>query len=138
MDLKTKIILAELYSHYWPWNKNGEEVDCNIREKERKTRDAMRSKIQKKQKVTLKKLERSQRIRGKELERVVYDPESVKKFGGMVVEWIAIIIFFEIIDKNHVLELTLYHMYKIFPISMQKTVRPQIRPGKKNSPLISS
>ena len=100
MDLKTKSILAELYSHYWPWNKNGEEVDCNIREKERKTRDAMRSKIQKKQKVTLKKLERPQRIRGKELERVAYDPESVKNFGD-IVEWIAIIIFFEIINKNY-------------------------------------
>ena len=110
MDLKTKIILAELYSHYWPWNKNGEEVDCNIREKERKTRDAMRSKIQKKQKVTLKKLERSRRIRGEEVERVAYDLESVKMFGGMV-EWIAIIIFFEIIDKNHV------HVYAVNVIS---------------------
>ena len=42
-----------------------------------------------------------QKFRGEELERVAYDPESVRKFGGMV-EWIAIIIFFEIIDKNHV------------------------------------
>ena len=33
---------------YWPWNKNGEEVDYKIREKERKTRDALWSKPQKK------------------------------------------------------------------------------------------
>ena len=70
---------------YWPWNKNGEEVDYKIREKERKTRDALWSKPQKKkQKVSLKKLEWSQRIRSEGLERVVYDPKSVEKFGGIV------------------------------------------------------
>ena len=69
---------------YWPWNKNGEEVDYKIREKERKTRDAPWSKPQKKQKVSLKKLERTQRIRGEGLERVAYDPKSVEKFGGIV------------------------------------------------------
>ena len=33
---------------YWPWNKKGEEVAYKIREKERKTRDAPRSKPEKK------------------------------------------------------------------------------------------
>ena len=58
MDLKTKkiceyffwklqIISVELYNQYWPWNKNAEEVDYEIREKERKTRDAPRSKPKK-------------------------------------------------------------------------------------------
>ena len=95
MDLKTKkvseylfctlqIILVELYNHYWPWNKNGEEVKYTVREKERKTRDAPRSKPQKKKKVSLKKLERTQRIRSEGLERVAYDPKSVEKFGGIV------------------------------------------------------
>ena len=67
-----------------PWNKNGEEVDYKIHEKDRKTRDAPRSKPQKKQKVSLKKLERTQRIWGEGLERVAYDRKSVKKFGGIV------------------------------------------------------
>ena len=69
---------------YWPWNKKGEEVAYKIREKERKTRDAPRSKSEKKKKVSLKKLERIPRVRGEGLERVPYDPESVKKFGGIV------------------------------------------------------
>ena len=95
MDLKTKkvtiyffwkfrILLAELYNHYWPWNKNGEEVAYKIREKKRNTRDAPRSKPEKKKKVSLKKLERTQRIRSEGLERVAYDPKSVEKFGGIV------------------------------------------------------
>ena len=91
--------MAELYIHY-PWNKNGEEADYNVREKERKTRDALRSKTPKKQKLTLKKLERAQKIRGEGVERVAYVPESVKKFRG-ITEWIEMIIFFEIINKNH-------------------------------------
>ena len=37
------------YYHYWPWNKSGEEVEYKILEKERKTRDAPRSKPQKKE-----------------------------------------------------------------------------------------
>ena len=37
---KLQIVFVELYNHYWPWNKSGEEVEYNIREKERKTRDA--------------------------------------------------------------------------------------------------
>ena len=81
---KLQIVLVELYNHYWPWNKNGEEVDYKIREKERKTRDAPWSKPQKKQKVSLKKLERTQRTRGEGLEKVAYDPKSVEKFGGIV------------------------------------------------------
>ena len=84
-----------------PWNKNGEEVKYTVREKERKTRDAPRSKPQKKKKVSLKKLERTQRIRSEGLERVAYDPKSVEKFGG-IVELMGITIFFEIINKNHV------------------------------------
>ena len=95
MDLKTKkvtiyffwkfrILLAELYNHYWPWNKNGEEVAYKIREKERNTRDAPRSKPEKKKKVSLKKLERTQRTRSEGLERVAYDPKSVEKLGGIV------------------------------------------------------
>ena len=95
MDLKTKkvtiyffwkfrILLAERYNHYWPWNKNGEEVAYKIHEKERNTRDAPRSKPEKKKKVSLKKLERTQRIRSEGLERVAYDPKSVEKFGGIV------------------------------------------------------
>ena len=81
---KLQIVFVELYNHYWPWNKSGEEVEYKIREKERKTRDAPRSKPQKKKKVSLKKLERTQRIRSEGLERVVYDPKSVEKFGGIV------------------------------------------------------
>ena len=60
------------------------EVEYKILEKERKTRDAPRSKPQKKKKVSLKKLERTQRIRSEGLERVAYDPKSVEKFGGIV------------------------------------------------------
>ena len=78
---KLQIVFVELYNHYWPWNKSGEEVENKIREKERKTRDAPRSKPQKKKKVSLKKLERTQRIRSEGLE---YDPKSVEKFGGIV------------------------------------------------------
>ena len=81
---KLQIVLVELYNHYWPWNKNGEEVDYKIREKERKTRDTPWSKPQKKQKVSLKRLERTQRVRGEGLERVAYDPKSVGNFGGIV------------------------------------------------------
>ena len=95
MDLKTKkvpkcpfwklqIFSVELYNHYWPWNKKGGEVAYKIREKERKTRDAPRSKPEKKKKVSLKKLERTQRVRSEGLERVAYDPKSVEKFGGIV------------------------------------------------------
>ena len=45
---KLQIVLVELYKHYWPWNKNSEEVDYKIREKEQKTRNAPWSKPQKK------------------------------------------------------------------------------------------
>ena len=41
---KLQIVFAELYNHYYPWNKRDEEVEYKIREKERKTRDAPRSK----------------------------------------------------------------------------------------------
>ena len=43
-----QIVSVELYNHYWPWNKNDEEVDYKSREKERKTRNILRSKPQKK------------------------------------------------------------------------------------------
>ena len=76
--------MVELYNQYWPWNKNGEDVEYKIREKERKNRDAPRSKAEKKKKESLKKLERTQRIRGEGLERVAYDPKSVEKLGGIV------------------------------------------------------
>ena len=81
---KLEIFLVELYNHYWPWNKKGEKVAYKIREKERKTQEASRSKPEKKKKVFLKKLERTQRVRGEGLERVAYDPKSVEKFGGIV------------------------------------------------------
>ena len=92
MDLKTKkvsecsfwrlqIILVELYNHYCPWNKKGEEISYKIRVKERMTRDAPRPKSEKKKKV--KKLERTQRVRSEKLERLAYDPKSWK-FGGIV------------------------------------------------------
>ena len=81
---KFQIVFVERYNHYWLWNKSGEEVEYKIREKERKTRDAPRSKPQKKKKASWKKLERTQRIRSEGLERVVYDPKSVEKFGGIV------------------------------------------------------
>ena len=95
MDLKTKkvseyffwklqIFFAELYNHYWQWNKNGDDVEYKIREKEQKARDAPRSKPEKRKKASLKKRERIQRIRGKGLEKVAYDPKSVEKFGGIV------------------------------------------------------
>jgi len=32
---KLQIVFVELYNHYWPWNKSGEEVEYKIREKER-------------------------------------------------------------------------------------------------------
>ena len=81
---KFQIVFVERYNHYWLWNKSGDEVEYKIREKERKTRDAPRSKPQKKKKVSLKKLERTQRIRSEGLERTAYEPESVEKFGGIV------------------------------------------------------
>ena len=81
---KFQIVFVERYNHYWLWNKSGEEVEYKIREKERKTRDAPRSKPQKKKKVSLKKLERTQRIRSEGLERIAYDPKSVEKFRGIV------------------------------------------------------
>ena len=95
MDLKTKkvstyffwklrIVLVELYNHYWPWNKNGEEVKYKICKNERNTRDAPRSKPEKKKKVSLKKLERTQRVRSEGLERAAYDPKSVEKFGCII------------------------------------------------------
>jgi len=95
MDLKTKevseyffwklqIIFAEIYNHSWQWNKNGEKVEYNIHEKERKTRDAPRSKPEKRKRVFLKKRERIQRIQGKGLERVAFDPKSVEKFAGII------------------------------------------------------
>ena len=56
---KFQIVLVELYKHYWPWNKSSEKVHYKSREKERKTRNALRSKSKKKQKVSLKKLERT-------------------------------------------------------------------------------
>ena len=60
---KIQIVLVELYKHYWPWSKNSEKVHYKSREKERKTRNALRSKSKKKQKVSLKKVESTQRIR---------------------------------------------------------------------------
>ena len=81
---KFQIVFVERYNHYWLWNKSGEEVEYKIREKERKTRDAPRSKPQKKKKVSLKKLERTQRIRSEGLKRIAYDPKSVEKFRGIV------------------------------------------------------
>ena len=59
------------------------------------------SRKKKKQKVSLKKLERIQRNRDERLERIAYDSKSVEKIRG-IVEQIVIIIFFEIIHKNHV------------------------------------
>ena len=84
--------MAELYNHYWPWNKNGEEVAYKIREKERNTRDAPRSKAEKKKKVSLKKLERTQKIRSEGLARVAYDPKSVENLSA-IVELIYLLIF---------------------------------------------
>ena len=46
---KLQIVFVELNNHYQPWNKRDEEVEYKIREKERKTRDAPRSKPQKKE-----------------------------------------------------------------------------------------
>ena len=111
MDLKTKkvseyffwklqIFFAELYNHYWQWNKNGGEVEYKIREKEQKARDAPRSKPEKRKKASLKKREQIQRIRGKGLERVTYDPKRVEKLGG-IIKWMNMFIFFDI-QKNHV------------------------------------
>ena len=64
--------------------KKGEQVEYKIRENERNTRDASRSKPENKKKFSLKKLQRTQRFRGEGLESVVYDPKSLKKFGGIV------------------------------------------------------
>ena len=47
---KIQIILVEFYKQYWPWNKNSEKVHYKSREKERKTRNALRSKPQKSRK----------------------------------------------------------------------------------------
>ena len=74
--------MVELYNHYWPWNK-GEEVAYKIRVRERKTRDAPRSKPEKK-KVFLKKLQRTQRVRSERLESGASDPKSVEKFGTIL------------------------------------------------------
>ena len=105
-------------------------------EKERKTRGAPRSKPKKKQKVvSLKKLERTQRIRGERFERVVYDPKTCWKVRGYFrlnehacFLWHSPKIMYICGKLNFTI-----CMYTIFPISMQKTVRPQIGPVKKNS-----
>ena len=94
MNLKTKkvseyvfwnlqIVLIELYSHYWWWNKNGVEVDYNIWLARRSGRLGMLrgQSHTKKQIVYLKKLEQTQRIRREGLEKVTYDPKSIEKFG---------------------------------------------------------
>ena len=90
--------MAAFCNHYWPWNKNGEQVEYKTREKERKTRDAPRSKPEKRKKVSLKKRERTQIIRGEGLERVAYDPKSFEKLGG-IVKWMNMLIFFDIKQK---------------------------------------
>ena len=50
---KLQIFLVELYNQYWPWNKNGEDVEYKIREKERKSLDAPLSKPEKKRRKSL-------------------------------------------------------------------------------------
>ena len=83
---KLQIVFVELYNHYWPWNKSGEEVEYSIRFARRSGKlEMLRGQNhKKKKKVSLKKLERTQRIRSEGLERVAYDPKSVEKFGGIV------------------------------------------------------
>ena len=80
---------------------NAENVDCKIREKERKTWNPPKSKPPKKLNVYLKKLERTRRIQCEGLEKFVYDPKSVGKFVG-IVKQIENIIFYKIINNNHV------------------------------------
>ena len=106
-----------------------------ICEKERKTRYAPRSKPQKKKKVSLMKLERTQRIRGERLERVAYDPKTGWKVRGYFrlnkhacFLWHSPKIMYICGKLNFTI-----CMYTIFPISMQKTVRPQIGPVKKKN-----
>ena len=108
-----------------------------ICEKERKTRYAPRSKPQKKKKVSLIKLERTQRIRGERFERVAYDPKTGWKVRGYFrlnkhacFLWHSPKIMYICGKLNFTI-----CMYTIFPISMQKTVRPQIGPVKKKLPL---
>ena len=77
MDVRTKKIpkcffwklqiFAELYNHYWQWNKHGDEVQYKIREKEQKTRDALRSKPEKRKKVSLKKKKRKVTVQRRKL-----------------------------------------------------------------------
>ena len=50
--------------------------------------------------ITANKLERTQKTRSEGLAKVVYDPKSVEKFGG-IVEQIDLLIF-QIFNKNHV------------------------------------
>ena len=58
-------------------------------------------KAKKKLKVSLKKLGWTRRIRCEGIEKFVYDPKSVGKFVS-IVEQIGNIIFYKIINKNHV------------------------------------
>ena len=67
-----------------PWNEKGEEIDYKITTRKRKSCDAPRSKPVSKKKPKLKKPERTHEKRGAGLARIVYDPKSVEKFGGIV------------------------------------------------------
>ena len=115
--------------------KRGEDT-YKIRENERKTRDAPRSKPEKQNKVSLKKLERTQRFQGEGLEKVAYDPKSLKKLGGIVEQMKRRVLFY-IQQKNMYIcgkcILTIC-MNTLFHVSMQKTVRPQSGLVKKKTP----
>ena len=85
---KPQIVLVELYNHYCPWHKNGEEVDYKIREKNRKTWNPPADKARKKAESVLEEVRTDQRIRCEGLERFASDPESVEKFRGYCrVDW---------------------------------------------------
>ena len=77
---KLRIVLVELYNHYSPWKKTGEEVDPDhkIREKEWKTRDAPRLNRKLRRSSNEPKDFESEGLRGS------LDPKSVEKFGGIV------------------------------------------------------
>ena len=112
-------------SWLWDSRKGAEDSGCSAVKATKKN-----------QKMFLKKLERAKRIRGERFERFVYDPKTCWKVRGYFrlnehacFLWHSPKIMYICGKLNFTI-----CMYTIFPISMQKTVRPQIGPVKKKTP----
>ena len=106
-----------------------------MRERTENSRCSAVKTTKKKKEVSLKKLERTQRIRDERLERIAYDPKTgwkVRRYFRLNKHarflWHSPKIMYICGKLNFTI-----CMYTIFPISMQKTVRPQIGLVKKKN-----